>query len=125
MFALTYVLSCICKNTECILMLNKRKGNSMVQYTTIQISPDELKEFIKESLKEIQAVPSEEKQTNELLTVKELAKLLKKTTKTVYLWCSTNKIPYLKTDKAILFDRDEVLKTLKNWHVVNAKGGSL
>ena len=97
----------------------------MVQYTTIQISPDELKEFIKESLKEIQAVPSEEKQTNELLTVKELAKLLKKTTKTVYLWCSTNKIPYLKTDKAILFDRDEVLKTLKNWHVVNAKGGSL
>ncbi len=97
----------------------------MVQYVTTNLSPDELKGLIKESLKEIQAVPSDEKQTNELLTVKELAKLLKKTTKTIYEWKTNNKIPYIQTDKAILFDRDEVLKTLKNWHIVNAKGGSL
>ena len=94
----------------------------MVSYTTIQISPDELKGLIKESLKEIQSVPSELKQTpNELLTVKELAKLLKKTTKSIYLWKSTNKIPYIQLDKAILFDRDEVLTALKNWRFNNSK----
>ncbi len=99
----------------------------MVTYTQINLSPDELKGIISQSLKEhLSTIPTATRQTpKELLTVKELATILKKTTKTIYLWKDENKIPYIQTDKAILFDYDEVMKTLKNWKGLNYGKGDL
>ncbi len=99
----------------------------MNTYTTINISPDELKGLISETLSKVlisnqRKAPNQQK---ELMTVKELAKLLKKTTKTIYQWKEENKIPYIQTDKTILFDYDEVMETLKNWKKLNKSMGAL
>ena len=96
----------------------------MLQKIQIEISPDELKEIIKETLIEVQSNQSNQTPTNsnELLTTKELAKLLRKTPKTIYEWKMNNKIPYIQTDKAILYDKDEVLNSLKNWKLINHRG---
>lgn len=96
----------------------------MVQSITMQISPDELKEIIKETMIEVQSNQSLQTipNSNELLTTKELAALLKKTPKTIYQWKMNNQIPYIQTDKAILFDKNEVLETIKNWNLINNRG---
>ncbi len=44
-----------------------------------------------------------------LLTVKELAGLLRVSTHTIYYWVSRSEIPYVKVGKHLRFDRNRVL----------------
>ena len=46
----------------------------------------------------------------ELLNVKELAKIIKVRQGTIYLWVSQEKIPHIKLGKRVLFDKSEIKK---------------
>jgi excisionase family DNA binding protein len=45
-----------------------------------------------------------------LLTVEELASLLKVSPHTIYYWVNRSEVPYLKVGKHLRFDQDEVLR---------------
>lgn len=59
-------------------------------------------------------VNSNQNETNsELLSKPELAKRLKKTTRTIENWCAAGYLPYVKIGKSVLFRWDSVLTHLE------------
>ncbi len=52
----------------------------------------------------------------ELVTINELAKLLKTSTSTIYTWVSQDRIPHLKIGKCLRFDPEQVLKFFTSEH---------
>lgn len=87
--------------------------------TLTSLTNNELKEFINDAVRDamLEYNPkqdkSNEKSTSELITTKELSKLLKKSETTLWKWRKTGKIPYLiGGEKSILYDWDEVQKSL-------------
>lgn len=60
----------------------------------------------------------------ELLTKRELAQRLKKTTRTIDEWMREGRIPFFKIGRAVLFDWPEVLASLRaNFHINGRNGG--
>ncbi len=49
-----------------------------------------------------------------ILTVKELAELLKIKPKTIYQWAELNQIPYIKINGALRFDFDDITKWINS-----------
>ncbi len=53
----------------------------------------------------------------ELLTLDEVAKLLKRSPSTVYRWISNNEIPYLKIGHRVLFNQNELFDWIQSHSV--------
>ncbi len=53
------------------------------------------------------------------MTVNELKDYLKKSKSTIYNWCNNGEIPFIKTKRTILFNRDEIDSWLSQFHTPN------
>lgn len=88
----------------------------MKEIRIVQMNPEELKELIHSSVKEILNEFKEElrpKEPDELLSRKQAAKLLQISLTTIYHWMRDDKIKYYKKGNKVYFRRSELLKGLE------------
>lgn len=88
------------------------------QLIFFSLSRDELKEIIKDSIRE----EMDHKKEKELLTFKETCKLLNVSASCLNQWKASNKIPFKKMGKRIYFNKQELMESLKDSSYFQLKG---
>lgn len=87
----------------------------MTAVTITQITPPELVTLIENTLKNILEYkkPDIQKETDQLLTIEEIADFLHLSRPTIYSLVSRSEIPCMKKGKRLYFSKDEVTEWLK------------
>ena len=77
------------------------------------ISPNELQELIRTTVREEISVAAEQKKDKVLLNAKQLCEFLGIHISTLNIWKAKGKIPFKRLGKRIFFNREEILSSLK------------